>query len=261
MAEAAASIIGIVAPALHATRVIVDDIKAIKNAPRDLADLLESLELVQAAFRSVESVDKVVWEDLDAVILQLVQGTMKRAGDILETAEGKLKKYKEKKRISMTDRGILGFWLKTDLKDISNQLQTCQGSITSLACIATLHSSIRSTRTIGEVATIASDHKAQLDNALSSVSQRLDGIKEHLKQLQDAKTGPEIPIDNGFLQIQQERDDLLEARKLLQGLIIEAQRAFKVAQKDRAQVNPLESLKSSQESQDDYTLRLCDKSD
>jgi hypothetical protein len=61
---AATSIVGLSVPAWQATRLLLDDIQNIIDAPKAIASLEEDLRSVQLALQALKAVDSRVWEPL-----------------------------------------------------------------------------------------------------------------------------------------------------------------------------------------------------
>ncbi|KAH7243935.1 hypothetical protein MRS44_017008 [Fusarium solani] len=229
-----ASVIGIVGPALHVIRILINDIKEIRDAPKNLGDLLGDLELVGTALESVESIEEEQWKILGRATTDLAKATIKKTKETLEEVDEDLEKYSQKKKIPKWDRGILGFWKKKDLEGMSAQLHTCQGSITSLASTATLHSSIKNAETTNEMATMVSTSQDRINTSLTAVEQRLAEIERHLKEQRPVEVSLEPDAEDVSARAAREREELEAARHLLQSLLAQVQKVSEDAKKNKS---------------------------
>ncbi|KAJ4187543.1 hypothetical protein NW755_007036 [Fusarium falciforme] len=228
----AASVIGIVGPALHVLRILINDIKEIRDAPKNLKDLLGDLRLVGTTLESVKSIQEEQWEILGRPTADLAIATIEKTKGTLEEVDQDLEKYSQKEKISKWDRGVLGFWKKKDVEGMLAQLHTCQSSITSLTTTATLHSSIKNAETTSEMAKIVSTSQDRINTSLTAVDQRLAEIERHLKEHHPV----EVPLEPGAEDVStraaREREELEAARQLLQSLLAQVQRASEDAKKN-----------------------------
>ena len=64
----AASIVGVAVPALHATRLLLDDIKGISDAPKVVQDLKEDLLSVDTALKSLQAINASEWTSLGGTV-------------------------------------------------------------------------------------------------------------------------------------------------------------------------------------------------
>src|SRR5438045_9117825 len=64
----AASVVGITVPALHGTRLLLDDLYRIKDAPEAVKSLKEDILSVDLALNSLQAVEDREWESLGGTI-------------------------------------------------------------------------------------------------------------------------------------------------------------------------------------------------
>jgi hypothetical protein len=136
-----AGVVGIIVPALHGSRLLLDDIQGIINAPKALETLKTNLSSLEMALTSLRAVKEAEWELLgDAVVLQS-QATIRtctEACTLFRTDLQRWTKHSDEGELSWQDRVNVGFLKQRRIKAISDQLQTCQISINSVVGIATL---------------------------------------------------------------------------------------------------------------------------
>ncbi|KAH7139589.1 hypothetical protein B0J13DRAFT_638482 [Dactylonectria estremocensis] len=219
----AASVIGIVGPTLHVLRILINDIKEIRDAPKNLRDLLGDLRLVGTALESIKSIQEEQWEILGRPTADLAIATIEKTIETLKEVDQDLEKYSQKEKISKLDRGVLGFWKKKDLEGMSAQLHTCQASITSLTSTATL-----------EMVTVVSTSQDRINTSLTAVDQRLAEIERHLKEQHPVEAPLEPDAEDAAARAAREREELEAARQLLQGLLAQVKRVSEDAKKNRS---------------------------
>jgi hypothetical protein len=136
-----AGVVGIIVPALHGTRLLLDDLRCIIDAPKAIETLKEDLCSVEMALTSLQAVKDVEWELLGNVVVEQSKATINtctKACDMFQADLQRWTKHSDEGKLSWQDRANVGFFKQRRIKAISNQLQTCQISINSVVGIATL---------------------------------------------------------------------------------------------------------------------------
>jgi hypothetical protein len=136
-----AGVVGIIVPALHGSRLLLDDLQCIIDAPKAVETLKTNLSFVETALTSLRAVKDVEWELLgDAVVKQSKAAihTCTNACDLFRTDLQRWTKHSDEGKLSWQDRANVGFLKQRRIKAISDQLQTCQISISLVVGIATL---------------------------------------------------------------------------------------------------------------------------
>lgn len=64
--SATASIVGLVVPALHGTRLLLDDLRNLKDAPQTVKRLTEDVQSMEGALQLLRGVDDEEWRSLGA---------------------------------------------------------------------------------------------------------------------------------------------------------------------------------------------------
>lgn len=140
--SATASILGIVTPALHISRLLLDDLKAIKDAPTNIKTLTGDIESLDMALTSIKSVDDNEWDSLGPAVLQNAKATITSSADACKRFNADVQRWTSRSKdgsLSWIDRSNIGFFKKTRLISMSGEIQTCQTKITSVMGIATLY--------------------------------------------------------------------------------------------------------------------------
>jgi hypothetical protein len=61
---------GIIGPALHATRLLLEDLQQLKDAPKTVKRLVEDVRSVDTALELLQSVEKREWDLLGAGVAE-----------------------------------------------------------------------------------------------------------------------------------------------------------------------------------------------
>jgi hypothetical protein len=136
-----ASVVGIIVPALHGSRLLLDDLQCIIDAPKALETLKTDLNSVEMGLTSLRAVKDVEWELLgDPVVKHSTAAiqTCVKACDLFRTDLQRWTKHSDEGKLSWQDRVNVGFLKQRRIKAISDQLQTCQIGINSVVGIAIL---------------------------------------------------------------------------------------------------------------------------
>jgi hypothetical protein len=136
-----AGVVGIIVPALHGTRLLLDDLRCIIDAPKTIETLKEDLCSVEMALTSLQAVKDVEWELLGNTVVEQSKATINtctKACDMFRADLQRWTKHSDEGKLSWQDRANVGFFKQRRIKTISDQLQTCQISINSVVGIATL---------------------------------------------------------------------------------------------------------------------------
>jgi len=136
-----AGVVGIIVPALHGARLLLDDLRCIIDAPKAIETLKEDLCSVEMALTSLQAVKDVEWELLGNTVVEQSKATINtctKACDMFRADLQRWTKHSDEGKLSWQDRANVGFFKQRRIKAISDQLQTCQISINSVVGIATL---------------------------------------------------------------------------------------------------------------------------
>jgi hypothetical protein len=137
-----ASIIGVIVPALHGTRLLLDDLKCIIDAPKSVESLKEDLRSVDVALKSLQAVQSSDWKSLGGNVAdesKVAISSCTRACDTFRADLQRWTRHSEEGKLSWQDRANVGFFKQRQIKSTSEQLQTCKLTINSVVGIATLY--------------------------------------------------------------------------------------------------------------------------
>jgi len=136
-----ASVVGIIAPALHATRLLLADLQQLKDAPKTIKHLVEDVRSVDAALELLQSVEKREWGLLGAGVAEQAETTISSSTQACNIFRADLKKWtghSEDGKLAWLDRANVGFFKKDQVKAMSEQLQSCKLAINLIVGVATL---------------------------------------------------------------------------------------------------------------------------
>src|SRR6266536_4454697 len=137
----AASIVGVTVPALHGTRLLLDDLQGIIDAPKSVESLKEDLRSVDMALKSLEAINDSEWKSLGGRVddeAKIAISTCTRTCDMFRADLKRWTRHSEEGKLSWQDRANVGFFKQRQIKSTSDQLQTCKLTINSVVGIATL---------------------------------------------------------------------------------------------------------------------------
>ena len=136
-----ASIIGIIVPALHGTRVLLEDLQGLKDAPKTITRLTDDVHSVHAGLELLHGVKDVDWESLGKGVNNQSRVTISRCTQACDHFKADLQKWtrhSEDGKLAWLDRATVGFFKKEQVKAMSDQLQICKLDINSIVNMATL---------------------------------------------------------------------------------------------------------------------------
>lgn len=137
-----ASIASITVPALHCLRLFLDDLQKIKDTPEVIADLKNSIHSINLSLISLQSVPENEWEVLGRTVVDGVAAmisTQTKACDILRMDLLRWTSHSQCGKLTLKNRVKVGFLKQDRVKSMSQQLQNCKLSISSVVNIATLY--------------------------------------------------------------------------------------------------------------------------
>lgn len=136
-----AGVVGVIVPALHGSRLLLDGLRSIIDAPKVIETLREDVRSLEMALTSLQAVKDAEWELLGNVVVEQSKATINSCTKGCEMFHTKLQhwtKHSNGQKLSWQDRANVGFFKQRRIKALSDQLQTCQISINSVVGIATL---------------------------------------------------------------------------------------------------------------------------
>lgn len=138
--SAAAVVVGIVVPAMHGTRLLLNDIEKIREAPATVADLKKDLE---GLFLATERLKVVEASELDSlgIAKQSLSGAITTCDEACEIFRKDLQRWTKHSKdgnLSRWDRINVAFFQDENIKSLSSRLQTCKTTLILAVSTATL---------------------------------------------------------------------------------------------------------------------------
>lgn len=137
----AASVVGITVPALHGTRLLLDDLGKLKDAPKTIKRLADDVHSVDAALKLLQGIEDREWQSLGTTVAEQSKITISsctQACDLFRTDLQRWTRHSEDGKLAWQDRANVGFLKQGQVKAMSEQLQNCKLTINSVVSIATL---------------------------------------------------------------------------------------------------------------------------
>jgi len=137
----AASVVGIGVPALHAARLLLNDIQQIKGAPKAINALKNELRSLEMALQSLQAVEQPGWDTLGGVVAEQAKVTINTCEGACSLFRADLKhwtKHSEEGTLSWQDRVNVGFFKQYRIQALSDQLRNCYGTMNLAVNVAIL---------------------------------------------------------------------------------------------------------------------------
>lgn len=136
-----ASVVGLVVPALEGTRLLVDTLRAIRDAPKALQDIETDLKSVEASLGSLKGIDESQLKLLSEQVYDQCRDTISRYKSACDGFRGDIQRCTKRTRdgkLSWRDKVNVGFFNKKRIEGMSRQLQSCKLTLNSVLSVATL---------------------------------------------------------------------------------------------------------------------------
>ncbi|KAF2463407.1 uncharacterized protein BDR25DRAFT_154604, partial [Lindgomyces ingoldianus] len=227
----AASVVSITIPALHGTRLLLDDLEKLKDAPKSIKRLVDDVQSVDAALQLLRGVEDREWESLGTSVAEQSKSTIStcaQACDHFRTNLQRWTRHSEDGKLAWQDRANVGFFKQGQMKAISEQLQNCKLTINSVVSIATLYSSIRHVRITEEIKRTICTKQAEVEGAITTADKQLIILENKLEELDLSSDDEKEARSNedkadAIWQLEEERKALVVSRGLLGELLSKSQ--------------------------------------
>lgn len=136
-----ASVVGLVVPALEGTRLLIDNVRSIKDAPKALEDIRADLKSVEASLESLKSIDDSQMRQLPERVNEQCREMISRYRSACNDFHEDLQRYTKHSRdgeLSWRDKLHVGFLSKQRIAGMARQLQSCKLTINSVVGFVTL---------------------------------------------------------------------------------------------------------------------------
>jgi len=227
----AASIVGVTVPALHGTRLLLDDLQHLRDAPKTVKRLVDEVRSVDAALELLKGVGEAEWESLGTTVADQAKTTISshtQACNVFKTELQRWTKHSEDGKLAWQDRANVGFFKKTQITAMSEQLQNCKVTVNSIVSIATLYSSVRNSHITEEVKKMISTKQAEVQGAVTTADRQLVVLEDKLEELSlsdddEEEVTPAEGKAKALQQLEERRKALNASRKLLDELLAKSQ--------------------------------------
>ncbi|KFZ24431.1 hypothetical protein V502_01089 [Pseudogymnoascus sp. VKM F-4520 (FW-2644)] len=220
-----ASVFGITVAALHGTRLLLQDLQQLKDAPKTVKRLAENVHSVDAALILVQGVDDREWELLGTGLAKLLKTTIsscEQACDLFRTDLRRWTRHSEDGKLAWKDRANVGFFKQAQIKAMSEQLLNCRLTITSGVSIATLYISVRHSHITEEIKKTISTTQAEVKGAITTADKQLAVLENKVEELNLSSDEDEAARSRkGKTQTLRQLEEELKAVKVSQKLLNE----------------------------------------
>lgn len=138
----AMGVVGIVVPALHGTRLLVNDVKQIINAPEAIQALQEDLDSTVLALESLKVIPEPEWQSLGLTLAEQSNDAVRTCGSACDGFRNDLHRWTRRSRggdLSWRDRANIGFFKEKQIRAMSEHLRSCKLVCSSVAGMGTLY--------------------------------------------------------------------------------------------------------------------------
>ncbi|KAF2790575.1 hypothetical protein K505DRAFT_311178 [Melanomma pulvis-pyrius CBS 109.77] len=227
----AASVVGITVPALHGIQLLLEDLEQFRNASKTVKRLLEDVQSVDTSLKLLQRVEEREWDLLGASIAEQSKTTISscaQACNLFRTNLQRWTRHSEDGRLAWQDRTSVGFFKKGQVRAMSEQLQYCKLSISSVVSIATLYSSVRHTHITEDIKKAIATTEAEVKDAITTTNKQLIVLESKLDELNlssddEEVAGPDEGKIEALQQVEEEHKAVSASQRLLDELLSKAQ--------------------------------------
>ena len=133
-----ASVVGVFVPALHVTRLLLEDLQQLKDAPKTVKRLGEDVQSVDTALKLLKGIEEREWGLLGEDVAKQSISSSTQACNLFRVDLQKWTRHSEDGKLVWLDRANVGFFKKDQVKAMSEQLQSCKLAINLIVGVATL---------------------------------------------------------------------------------------------------------------------------
>ncbi|ETS85701.1 hypothetical protein PFICI_03726 [Pestalotiopsis fici W106-1] len=220
-----ASIVGITVPALHAVRLLLDDVQKLSDAPNAAQQLRDDLGAVESAITSLQHVNDEDLANLGENIAANIRTTIRICQKTCESFRADLQRWtrhSDAEKLSWRDRTTIGFFKEGQIKSMSQQLQNCKTTINSTVGIAVLYGSIRQGHAIESIQGTLQSKQQEIVQAAGAAERQLAAMDDHTQpNLDHDQTLPQIQSTESTTRAEQRARDDREALRVSAALLKE----------------------------------------
>jgi hypothetical protein len=140
-----AGIVGIIVPALHGARLLLDDIEQIRGASKAIIGLKNELGFLKMALQSLQAVKQPDWDSLGGEMADQAKVAITACSDACTSFRDDLQhltRHSGNGTLSWRDSVNVGFFKKHRIEALSVQLGNCYRTMNLVVSVATLYVSL-----------------------------------------------------------------------------------------------------------------------
>ncbi|KAI8633500.1 hypothetical protein F5Y19DRAFT_244074 [Xylariaceae sp. FL1651] len=182
----AASVVGIVVPALHGFRLLMNDLERLTDAPETVKSLKQEINLVEVTTQSFLTITEPQWVALGTNVVEQSKTTLTTCKESCEKFRADLliwTKHSSDGKLSWRDRARVGFFKQNQIEAMSGQLRTYRGSLHLVASEATLQYSILNSRVTQDIKDSIVEKAVEIDSFMATTSTQLAAVNSKLENL------------------------------------------------------------------------------
>ncbi|KAF8867327.1 hypothetical protein BDZ45DRAFT_700253 [Acephala macrosclerotiorum] len=226
-----ASIVGIIGPALHGTRLLLEDLQQLKDAPKTVTRLVKDVHSVDISLKLLQGVEDREWDLLGVGIAEQSKTTIRsctQACNLFRADLQRRTRHSEEGKLAWQDRANVGFFKQGQIKAMSEQLSNCKLAINSVVNIATLYSSVRHSHITEEIKKTISTTQTEVKGAITIADRQLVVLENRLEELDlssddDEAAGSSEDKNEALRQLEEELKGVKVSQKLLNELLLKSQ--------------------------------------
>ncbi|KAK4978547.1 hypothetical protein LTR28_005075 [Elasticomyces elasticus] len=182
----AAGVVSIVIPALHGTHVLIDDVKRIIDAPEAVQALRDDLGSTALALESLKAIPESEWQLLGSAVAEQSKDAVKTCGSACDHFRNDLQRWTRRSRdgeLSWRDRANVSFLKQQQVKAMSEHLQSCKLTCSSVAGMRTLYTSLRTSHMTEELKNTIATSRNELSVVAKRNSDEIALVRQSLTKL------------------------------------------------------------------------------
>jgi len=227
----AASIVGIIVPALHGTRLLLVDLQQLNDAPKTIKRVTDDVQSVLSTLELLKGVEEGDWKSLGQNVAAQSKATISsctQACNLFRVDLQKWTRHSEDGKLTWLDRANVGFFKKDQAKAMSEQLQSCRLAINLNVGVATLYSSVRNSHVTEEIKKTISTKQDEVNSAITAADRQLVVVENKLEEL-NLSSDDDDPAESSqgkdevLRQLEEELKGAKASQKLLNELLIKSQ--------------------------------------
>ncbi|KAI1302223.1 hypothetical protein F5Y03DRAFT_212701 [Xylaria venustula] len=222
----AAGVVGILAPAVHWTRLLLLDLQNILDAPVVVKSLEGDFQLIETTLHSLEAITEQQWAALGASVIEQSTITITTCTESCKNFRANLQewtRHSDEGKLSWRDRTNVGFLKQSQIRAMSEKLHGYQLSLNLVISTATLHSSVHHAEVSKDIKAAILKQAAEINNSIATTDQQLATVNSKLERIDHNSEAPgtaDGACDEGVPRgvLEEDRVSLQMLQKLLETL-------------------------------------------